>query len=123
MSASSAHLKEILCKPQRWSQQFLKNSDQPTWSQTRTGQERHNMQMSPWRTGSRGRQTQQRHPDVPLPRHLLQLPREKPKAFPDQPGDIVPPACLGLSPGPPFQWVVPGTPPEEGVQEASGIDA
>ncbi|MEQ2255512.1 hypothetical protein ILYODFUR_014673, partial [Ilyodon furcidens] len=46
-------------------------------------------------------QTQQRHPDVPLPRHLLQLLRGEPKAFPGQPRDIVPPACPGPSPGPP----------------------
>ncbi|MEQ2171454.1 hypothetical protein GOODEAATRI_010861 [Goodea atripinnis] len=57
-----------------------------------------------------GQQTQQRHPDVPLPRHLLQLFWGEPKAFPGQPRDIVPPAC-------------PGTPPEEGVQKTSGIDA
>ncbi|MED6241711.1 hypothetical protein ATANTOWER_024873 [Ataeniobius toweri] len=49
-------------------------------------------------TGSRGQQTQERHPDVPLPRHLLQLLREEPKAFPGQPRDIVPPACPGPSP-------------------------
>ncbi|MEQ2241807.1 hypothetical protein ILYODFUR_029122 [Ilyodon furcidens] len=36
-------------------------------------------------TGSRGQQTQQRHPDVSLPRHLLQLLRVEPKAFPGQP--------------------------------------
>ncbi|MED6256515.1 hypothetical protein ATANTOWER_027877 [Ataeniobius toweri] len=53
------------------------------------------------RTGSRGQQTQQRHPDVPFPRHLLQLLRGKPKAFPGQPRDIVPPECPGPSPGPP----------------------
>ncbi|MEQ2279247.1 Nephrocystin-3 [Ameca splendens] len=46
-------------------------------------------------TGSRGQQTQT-HPDVPLPRHLLQ-----PKAFPGQQRDIVPPTCPGPSPGPP----------------------
>ncbi|MED6239507.1 hypothetical protein ATANTOWER_007269 [Ataeniobius toweri] len=40
-------------------------------------------------------------PDVPLPRHLLQLLRVEPKAFPGQPRDIVPPACPGSSPGPP----------------------
>ncbi|MEQ2159982.1 hypothetical protein GOODEAATRI_028862 [Goodea atripinnis] len=52
-------------------------------------------------TGSRGQQTQQRRPDVPLPRHLLQLLRGEPKVFPGQPRDIVPPACPGPSPGPP----------------------
>ncbi|MED6268505.1 hypothetical protein CHARACLAT_023103 [Characodon lateralis] len=52
-------------------------------------------------TGLRGQQTQQRRPDVPLPRHLIQLLRVEPKAFPGQPRDIVPPACPGLSPGPP----------------------
>ncbi|MEQ2245915.1 hypothetical protein ILYODFUR_032944 [Ilyodon furcidens] len=49
----------------------------------------------------RGQQTQQRRPDVPLPRHLLQLLQVEPKAFPGQPRDIVPPACPGPSPGPP----------------------
>ncbi|MEQ2311850.1 hypothetical protein AMECASPLE_024741 [Ameca splendens] len=52
-------------------------------------------------TGSRGKQTQQRRPNVPLPRNLLQLLRGEPKAFPGQPRDIVPPACPGPSPGPP----------------------
>ncbi|MED6272113.1 hypothetical protein CHARACLAT_027010 [Characodon lateralis] len=61
--------------------------------------------------------------NIPLPRHLLQLLWVDPKAFPGQPRDIVPPACPGPSPGPPTRWDVPETPPEEGVQEASGIDA
>ncbi|XP_047226062.1 poliovirus receptor isoform X3 [Girardinichthys multiradiatus] len=52
-------------------------------------------------TRSWGQQTQQRCPDVPLPRNLLQLLRGEPKAFPGQPRDIVPPACPGPSPGPP----------------------
>ncbi|MED6277141.1 hypothetical protein CHARACLAT_010300, partial [Characodon lateralis] len=47
-------------------------------------------------TGSRGQQTQQRRPDVPLPRHLF---RGEPKAFPGQPRDIVPPVCPGPPPG------------------------
>ncbi|MEQ2283987.1 hypothetical protein AMECASPLE_017101 [Ameca splendens] len=64
-------------------------------------------------TWSLGQQTQQRHPDIPLPRHLLQLLWGEPKVFPGQPRDRVPPACLGLSP----------EPPEEGIQEASDIDA
>ncbi|MED6259321.1 hypothetical protein ATANTOWER_020862 [Ataeniobius toweri] len=68
-------------------------------------------------TGLRGQQNQQRRPDVPLPRHLLQLLKGEPKAFPGQPRDIIPPACSGS-----FRWDVPGTPPEEGVQEASSID-
>ncbi|MED6253304.1 hypothetical protein ATANTOWER_026221 [Ataeniobius toweri] len=51
--------------------------------------------------GSLGQQTQQRCPDVPLPRHLLQLLQGEPKAFPGQPRDIVPPVCPGLCPGPP----------------------
>ncbi|MEQ2252147.1 hypothetical protein ILYODFUR_018706 [Ilyodon furcidens] len=38
-------------------------------------------------------QTRQRRPDVPLPRHLHQLLRGEPKAFPGQLRDIVPPAC------------------------------
>ncbi|MED6253369.1 hypothetical protein ATANTOWER_027734, partial [Ataeniobius toweri] len=63
---------------------------------------------------SRGQHTQQKHPDVPLPRHLLQLFRGEPKAFPGQPRDIVSPACPGPS---------PGIPPEEGFQKASDIDA
>ncbi|MEQ2292938.1 hypothetical protein AMECASPLE_027949 [Ameca splendens] len=44
---------------------------------------------------SQGHQSQQRRPDVPLPRHLLQLLWGEPKAFPGQPRDIVPPACPG----------------------------
>ncbi|MEQ2290069.1 hypothetical protein AMECASPLE_039551 [Ameca splendens] len=52
-------------------------------------------------TGSQGQQTQQRCPDVPLPRHLLQLLWGEPKALPGPPRDIVPPACPGPSPGPP----------------------
>ncbi|MEQ2256958.1 hypothetical protein ILYODFUR_029405 [Ilyodon furcidens] len=58
--------------------------------------------MSPWslhRTGSWGQQTQKRHPDNPLPRHLLQLLRGEPKAFPGQPRDIVPPVCPWPPPG------------------------
>ncbi|MED6243593.1 hypothetical protein ATANTOWER_023096 [Ataeniobius toweri] len=48
------------------------------------------------RTGLLGQQqTQQRHPNVPLPRHLLQLLRGDPMVFPGQLGDIVPPACPG----------------------------
>ncbi|MED6272054.1 hypothetical protein CHARACLAT_026418 [Characodon lateralis] len=47
-----------------------------------------------------GQQTQHRQPDDPLPRHLLQLLRGEPKAFPGQLRDIVPPACPGPSPGP-----------------------
>ncbi|MED6236856.1 Transmembrane protein 94 [Ataeniobius toweri] len=50
------------------------------------------------KTGSRGQQTQQRHPNVPLPRHLFQLLRGEPKAFPGQPRDIespVPPHPKG----------------------------
>ncbi|MED6257922.1 hypothetical protein ATANTOWER_000575 [Ataeniobius toweri] len=38
---------------------------------------------------SRGQQTQQKHPDFPLPRHLLQLLLVEPKVFPGQPRDIV----------------------------------
>uniref|UniRef100_A0A3Q2UKG5 SH2 domain-containing protein n=1 Tax=Fundulus heteroclitus TaxID=8078 RepID=A0A3Q2UKG5_FUNHE len=54
-------------------------------------------------------------PDVPLPSHLGQLLRRNPKAFPGQPGDIVPPACPGSSPGPPPG----GTCPEHLSREAS----
>ncbi|MEQ2222787.1 hypothetical protein ILYODFUR_030042 [Ilyodon furcidens] len=46
---------------------------------------------------SRGQQFQQRHPDFPLPRHLVQLFWGKPKVFPGQPGDKATLAC----PGPP----------------------
>ncbi|MED6275891.1 hypothetical protein CHARACLAT_031270 [Characodon lateralis] len=53
------------------------------------------------RTGSRGQQTQQRRPDVHLPRHLLQLLWVEPKAFPGQPRDIVLRACPEPSTGPP----------------------
>ncbi|MED6273802.1 hypothetical protein CHARACLAT_010143 [Characodon lateralis] len=64
-------------------------------------------------TGMRWQQTQQRHPDVPLPRHLLQLLRVEPKAFPGQPRDTVPPACPGSSPGPPPGGTCLGTPPRK----------
>ncbi|MED6274920.1 hypothetical protein CHARACLAT_021294 [Characodon lateralis] len=53
------------------------------------------------RTGSRGQQIQQRHPDVALPKHLLQFLLGEPEACPGQLRDIVPPACPGPSPGPP----------------------
>ncbi|KAK5607914.1 hypothetical protein CRENBAI_008729 [Crenichthys baileyi] len=75
------------------------------------------------KTGSRGQQTQQRHPEVPLPRHLLQLLRGEPKAFPGQPRDS-PSSVSWTVPWAYSRWDVPGTPPEEGIQEeASGIDA
>ncbi|KAM8748088.1 uncharacterized protein AB9X84_015870 isoform 2-T4 [Acanthopagrus schlegelii] len=51
--------------------------------------------------GSRGQLPEQGHPDFPLPGHFLQLFREDPKAFPDQLGDIVTPACPGSSSGSP----------------------
>ncbi|KAK3507441.1 hypothetical protein QTP70_020634 [Hemibagrus guttatus] len=51
-------------------------------------------------TGSRGKQSRQGCPDLPLPRHFLQLFRRDPEAFPGQPRDIVSPACPGSSPGP-----------------------
>ncbi|KAK3537762.1 hypothetical protein QTP70_017850, partial [Hemibagrus guttatus] len=50
--------------------------------------------------GSRGQQSKQGCPDLPLPRHFLQLFRRDPEAFPGQPRDIVSPACPGSSPGP-----------------------
>ncbi|XDV25051.1 hypothetical protein PO909_029048 [Leuciscus waleckii] len=53
---------------------------------------------------------------IPKSRHFLQLFREDTEAFPSQPGDIIPPACPRSSLG-------SGTPPREGVQEASGTDA
>uniref|UniRef100_A0A6Q2WUE3 C-type lectin domain-containing protein n=1 Tax=Esox lucius TaxID=8010 RepID=A0A6Q2WUE3_ESOLU len=50
---------------------------------------------------SRRQQSKQRCPDIPLPRHFLQLFRGDTEAFPGQPGDIVPPACPRSSPGSP----------------------
>ncbi|KAK3570563.1 hypothetical protein QTP86_022515 [Hemibagrus guttatus] len=50
--------------------------------------------------GSRGQQSKQGCPDLPLPRHFLQLFQRDPEAFPGQPRDIVSPACPGSSPGP-----------------------
>ncbi|KAK3512968.1 hypothetical protein QTP70_033400 [Hemibagrus guttatus] len=50
--------------------------------------------------GSRGQQSKQGCPDLPLPKHFLQLFRRDPEAFPGQPRDIVSPACPGSSPGP-----------------------
>ncbi|KAK3552500.1 hypothetical protein QTP86_012368 [Hemibagrus guttatus] len=50
--------------------------------------------------GSRGQQSKQGCPDLPFPRHFLQLFRRDPEAFPRQPRDIVSPACPGSSPGP-----------------------
>ncbi|KAK3544053.1 hypothetical protein QTP86_000397 [Hemibagrus guttatus] len=50
--------------------------------------------------GSRGQQSKEGCPDLPLPRHFLQLFRRDPKTFPGQPRDIVSPACPGSSPGP-----------------------
>uniref|UniRef100_A0A673CTQ5 Rho guanine nucleotide exchange factor 2-like n=1 Tax=Sphaeramia orbicularis TaxID=375764 RepID=A0A673CTQ5_9TELE len=40
------------------------------------------------------KQPQQRSPDSPLPSHFHQLFRGNPEAFPGQPRDIIPPACL-----------------------------
>uniref|UniRef100_A0A3B4B7V7 STIL N-terminal domain-containing protein n=1 Tax=Periophthalmus magnuspinnatus TaxID=409849 RepID=A0A3B4B7V7_9GOBI len=51
--------------------------------------------------GSRGQQSKQGLPNFPHSRHVLQLLRWDPKAFPGQLRDIVPPACPGSSPGPP----------------------
>ncbi|XDV11088.1 hypothetical protein PO909_000118 [Leuciscus waleckii] len=51
--------------------------------------------------GSRGQQSKQGCPDLPLPGHFLQLFRGDTKAFPGQPGYIVPPACPWSSSGPP----------------------
>ncbi|MED6250365.1 hypothetical protein ATANTOWER_031063 [Ataeniobius toweri] len=44
----------------------------------------------------RGQKTKQRRPDFPLPRQLLWC---KPKVFPGQLRNIVPPACPGPPPG------------------------
>ncbi|KAK3515575.1 hypothetical protein QTP70_024589 [Hemibagrus guttatus] len=49
---------------------------------------------------SRGQQSKQGCPDLPLPRHFLQLFRRDPEVFPGQPRDIVSPVCPGSSPGP-----------------------
>uniref|UniRef100_A0A672YAI4 Calcium channel, voltage-dependent, T type, alpha 1H subunit a n=1 Tax=Sphaeramia orbicularis TaxID=375764 RepID=A0A672YAI4_9TELE len=54
-------------------------------------------------------------PDFPLPRHLLQLFRGDPEAFPGQPRDIVSPTCPGSSPRSPPG----GTCPEHLPREAS----
>ncbi|KAK3554317.1 hypothetical protein QTP70_020817 [Hemibagrus guttatus] len=51
------------------------------------------------RAGSRGQQSKQGCPDLPLPRHFLQHFRRDPEAFPGQLRDIVSPACPGSSPG------------------------
>ncbi|KAK3567356.1 hypothetical protein QTP86_019916 [Hemibagrus guttatus] len=50
--------------------------------------------------GSRGQQSKQGCPDLPHPRHFLQLFRRDPEVFPGQPKDIVSPACPGSSPVP-----------------------
>ncbi|KAK3526133.1 hypothetical protein QTP70_016128 [Hemibagrus guttatus] len=50
--------------------------------------------------GSRGQQSKQGCPDLPLPRHFLQLFRRDLEAFPGQPRDIVSPACPGSFLGP-----------------------
>ncbi|MED6259551.1 hypothetical protein ATANTOWER_025013 [Ataeniobius toweri] len=67
-------------------------------------------------TGSRGQQTLKRHPDIPLPRHLLQLLRGEPKA----PAERHSPSSVSWTSS---RWDLPGPPPEEGVLETSGIDA
>ncbi len=63
--------------------------------------------------GSRGQQPEQGRPDFPLPRHLLQLFQEDPKAFPGQPSDVVTPACPGSSPGSPPGGTCLEYPPRE----------
>uniref|UniRef100_A0A8C9U6H6 TBC1 domain family member 15 n=1 Tax=Scleropages formosus TaxID=113540 RepID=A0A8C9U6H6_SCLFO len=65
--------------------------------------------------GSRGQQSEQSTPDLPLPAHLLQFLWGNPKAFPGQPGDIVSPTCPGSAPRPPPS----GTSPEHLPREAS----
>ena len=54
---------------------------------------------SPKLSGARlwGQLSEQRRPDFPHPGHVLELLREDPKAFPDQPSDRVTPACSGSS--------------------------
>ncbi|MEQ2255090.1 hypothetical protein ILYODFUR_010178 [Ilyodon furcidens] len=78
-------------------------------------------QLNAW-IGSRGQQTRQRHPDVPLPRHLLQLLRGGAQGVP-RPAERHSPSSVSLAvPWASPRWDMPGTPPEEGIQEASGID-
>ncbi|MED6273271.1 1-phosphatidylinositol 4,5-bisphosphate phosphodiesterase beta-1 [Characodon lateralis] len=73
--------------------------------------------------GSRGQQTQQRRPDVRHPRHLLQLLQGGAQGVP-RPAERHSPSSVSWAiPWASSRWDVPGTPPEEGVQEASGIDA
>ncbi|KAK5606775.1 putative serine/threonine protein phosphatase [Crenichthys baileyi] len=72
----------------------------------------------PGRGGSR-----QRYPDVPLPRHLLQLLRGGAQGVP-RPAERHSPSSVSWAvPWASSRWDVPGTPPEEGVQEAFDIDA
>ncbi len=52
-------------------------------------------------SGAGSHPSKQRCPDLPLPRHFLQLFRGDTEPFPGQPGDIVSPACPRSSPGPP----------------------
>ncbi|MEQ2279361.1 hypothetical protein AMECASPLE_008652 [Ameca splendens] len=56
-------------------------------------------------------------PRLPSPQTPPPAPRGEPKAFKGQLRDTVPPVC------PWSQWDVPGTPPKEGIQEASDTDA
>ncbi|KAK5610220.1 hypothetical protein CRENBAI_008873 [Crenichthys baileyi] len=55
-------------------------------------------------------------PRLPSPHTPPPAPWGEPKVFKGQLRDIVPPVC------PWSRWDVPGTPPEEGVQEASDTD-
>ncbi|MED6246969.1 hypothetical protein ATANTOWER_027120 [Ataeniobius toweri] len=74
-------------------------------------------------TGSRGQQTQQRHPDVPLPQTPLPAPPGGAQGVP-RPAERHSPSSVSWAvPWASSRWDVPGTPPEEGVQEAFGIDA
>ena len=50
------------------------------------------------RLSGSGSQPQQGNPDCPLPSHFHQLFWGDPKAFPGQPGDVIPPACPGSAP-------------------------
>ncbi|KAF7650067.1 hypothetical protein LDENG_00131860 [Lucifuga dentata] len=57
-------------------------------------------------SGSRSRwqQTKQTGPHFPVPGQALELLLGDSEVFPGQPGDIIPPACPGSSPGPLPSW-------------------
>ncbi|MEQ2164982.1 hypothetical protein GOODEAATRI_012312 [Goodea atripinnis] len=61
-------------------------------------------------------------PDVPLPRHLLQLLQGGAQGVPRPAERHSAPILSWVIPWASSHWEVPGTPPEEGVQKASSID-